>query len=378
MLEPQLVYDAFKKEGVSFFTGVPDSLTKDLTAYIADNTGEQEHVTAANEGAAVALATGHYLATNDLALVYMQNSGLGNATNPLISLTHRDVYSIPLVLFIGWRGEPDKHDEPQHIVQGRTTISLLDTLEIPYKILPDDKEEMLERVHDLCVQAKETESPVALVVKKGSFAPYKRKENEDVCEMLREEALEIILDNLDPNGVVVSSTGKVSRELYELREKRGEDHATDFLTVGSMGHASQIALGIALARPEQRVYCFDGDGSAIMHLGSLATVGNERPQNFFHIVFNNGAHESVGGQQTAGFSINFSDVAEGCSYKNVMSADTGKDLKNVLSELAEKSGPNFLEVKVKCGSRDDLGRPKGEPSKNKRDFMSSIVNRDQL
>ena len=376
---------------------MPDSLLKSFCAYLTDTCGEN-HVIAANEGGAVGLAAGHYLATARPALVYMQNSGQGNAVNPLASLADPDVYSIPMVLLVGWRGEPGVKDEPQHVKQGKVTLSLFETLGIPTEVLPDDESEALELTRKMIERAKSEKRPVALVVRKGLFAEYKLQHKvADIAELKREDAIQGILSALPDDAVVVSTTGMISREVYETRERLGQDHARDFLTVGSMGHAIMIALGIAKARPTRKVICLDGDGASIMHLGNMAICGQSGCSNLTHIVLNNAAHDSVGGQPTVGGQIDFEKIAEELGYNVLQSpqnqyvgarqlgveeiADGMKWLISVeeqvnqhepdsLDELPKK--PNFILFRVAKGARKDLGRPKEPPQVNKDLFMKTL------
>ena len=373
MIRPQFFYELLKENGTGFFTGVPDSLLKSFCAYLTDTSGNKNHIIAANEGCAVGLAAGHYFATGSVPLVYMQNSGLGNTVNPLLSLADREVYSVPMLLVIGWRGEPNVHDEPQHVKQGRVTCSLLDAMEIPYCILSDEEAEAKLQLEKAYAHIKAASSPYAVVVRKGVFDSYKLKTNEAVpAEMSREEAIEKIVLNAPSNACFVSTTGMASRELYELRDKHGQGHAKDFLTVGSMGHASQIALGIALTKEDKTVFCIDGDGAAIMHLGGLTAIGSQRPKNMVHIVLNNGAHDSVGGQPTVGRKINLCAVAQACGYDKVVSVKTLEELQSGLKELCTNSGSVFIEVLVSKGARTDLGRPKSSPIENKKAFMEFL------
>jgi len=325
---------------------------------------------AANEGNALALAAGHYLASGKPGLVYMQNSGLGNAVNPLVSLADPMVYSIPVLLLIGWRGEPEVPDEPQHLKQGLVTLPLLETLGLEYALLPFSNEEAQETLARAAEHMRKKNEPFVLVAGKGTFSPYKRKSGEESpYKMSREEAVKKILPGLGAGDVVVSTTGKLSREIYEYREERGEGHGRDFLNVGSMGHASQIALAIALEKPERRVFCFDGDGAVIMHMGALAINASSGAKNYKHLIFNNSAHDSVGGQSTAGFQIDIRGVAEACGYSLVLRADTEQELQEGLEKIMEHEGPALLEIRVHKGARSDLGRPKSTPKENKEEFM---------
>lgn len=360
------------ENGIGFFSGVPDSLLKDFCAYVTAHYSRNDHVIAANEGGAVALASGVHLATGEIPLVYMQNSGQGNAANPLISLADPAVYSIPLLLLIGWRGQPGVKDEPQHKKQGAITLDFLDTLRIPYRVLSNTPEGAREDVKSLVTSMKETQAPAALVVQKGTFEAYKAPAGTtDVrtCRLTREEAIKQITDRLDARDVVVSTTGKISRELYEYRANSNGGHHSDFLTVGSMGHCSQIAMGIAISKSDRRVFCLDGDGAVIMHMGALAIIGSAGSKNLKHIVLNNGCHDSVGGQPTCGFSIDIVDVAKSCGYFVALRAETRDELDAAVGTLKESEGPALLEVRVSPGSRSDLGRPSTSPAENKSEFM---------
>lgn len=373
MIRPEYFYNTLKGMGIDFYTGVPDSLLKDICAYITDHADRKNNVIAANEGGAVGLAAGYHLATGNIPVVYMQNSGLGNTVNPLMSLTDSDVYRIPVLLVIGWRGEPGVHDEPQHVKQGKTTLPLLDAMEIRHEIMSGDEAELEKQLAGGVRYMKETGRAFALVVKKGTFGKYKLQNGtHNPYTMEREEAIKAVAGAMDVKDIVVSTTGKISRELFEHRTATGEGHSRDFLTVGSMGHASQIALGIALNRPERNVYCFDGDGAAIMHMGGMGIVASMLPGNFYHIVFNNGAHDSVGGQPTIGFGIDLPKIAAGCGYKTVMSVATRSELDTILPTLTTLPAPLLLEIKVKKGSRDDLGRPTTTPVENKEALMSFL------
>lgn len=373
MINCKNFYDSLVERKMDFFTGVPDSLLKDFGAYVMDNAPNDKHVIAANEGGAVALASGYHLATGKFPVVYMQNSGEGNAVNPLMSLDDKEVYSIPSLLVIGWRGEPGKKDEPQHVKQGRITTTILETMGIPYNILPDDETKARE-VLDKAMEYMETErAPYALIVRKGSFEEYKlQNKKETSFELNREGALKLVTDQLDARDIIVSTTGKTSRELFEYREALNQGHEKDFLTVGSMGHSSQIALGIAIAKPDRQVYCFDGDGAIIMHMGSLTIIGSRKPKNLKHIVFNNGAHDSVGGQPTAGFDINLPEIAKACGYNQTFTAETTEEIKEKMKLLREAEGPSLLEIKVNKGARKELGRPTTTPQENKKDFMNFL------
>ncbi|GAB7140889.1 phosphonopyruvate decarboxylase [Deferribacterales bacterium RsTz2092] len=353
----------------SLFAGVPDSLLKPLCSYFS-TLGIDKHVVCANEGNAVALVAGHYMATSTPACVYMQNSGMGNALNPLISLNDPLVYGIPTLLIIGWRGEPNVHDEPQHIKQGLITLPLLETMGIKYSILPDNDEDALKALETACQYMGQHLAPYALVVRKDTFGKYSAPARADGSVIVREQAIEFIIQNV-ADALFVSTTGMISRELFELREKHGQTHERDFLTVGSMGHSSQIALGIALAKPDKRVICLDGDGAVLMHLGGLALIATQAPKNFVHIVLNNAAHDSVGGQATVATGANLATIAKSIGYKKAVRITDVSEL-NSIGELIRSETPLFIEILVKRGARAELGRPSQSPVQCKDAFMKAI------
>jgi phosphonopyruvate decarboxylase len=371
MVSVDFFYGELQRRGVDFFSGVPDSLLKDFCAYISENVKKSSAVTAVNEGSAVALAAGHHLASGKIPLVFMQNSGIGNALNPLLSLCDADVYRIPLLLLIGWRGEPGIHDEPQHITQGRLTCPLLETSGIPFLVMADTEEALRPQLDAAFAELRQNGSPFALVVRRGIFAPWKPREAENTLPLSREEAIEAIILS-SPHDFFFSTTGMASRELYELREKHGLSHERDFLTVGSMGHASSIALGAALAKPSVPLTCLDGDGAALMHMGAFASIGAISPPNFRHIVLNNGAHDSVGGQATVAFSVDLAAIARAAGYRSVCRADTLPALREALA--ASREGPQFIEVRIRRGNRPDLGRPVTSPVENKIAFEACFKN----
>lgn len=376
MINTEEFYKDLKGNKIDFFVGVPDSLLKDFCAYIKENVDSKHNIVAANEGNALAIASGYYLATGNPALVYMQNSGQGNIINPLASLNDPLVYSIPALLVIGWRGEPNKKDEPQHKKQGLVTLKLLEALDIEYSILTekDDVGIWKKKISEAVEYMKKEKKPYALVVTKGTFSTYKLKEQSKVnFEMSREDAIKEIVNALGDGDTIVSTTGMASRELFEEREARNMGHEKDFLTVGSMGHASQIALGIAISKPKKNVYCLDGDGALLMHLGGLAIIGTQKVENLKHIVINNGAHDSVGGQSTVGLDIDIPSIAKSCGYKKTFTVSTFEDLKAYLKILVEAKGPVLLEVKVRKGARKDLGRPTTSPIENKDMFMKFLA-----
>ena len=373
MIDPKFFVDTLGSYGIDFFAGVPDSLLKNMCAYISDNLDDRHNIITANEGGAIGLAAGYHLATGKIGCVYMQNSGEGNIINPLASLTDKDVYGIPVLLLIGWRGRPGVHDEPQHVKQGKVTVSLLETMGIGYTILSKDENLAGKQISDSVAYMQETHEVYALVIEKDTFMDYTLQnviKNE--LTLSREEAIQTVAAALGDRDVIVSTTGMISRELFEYRTGKGEGHERDFLTVGSMGHASQIALGIALEKPDRRIWCFDGDGAAIMHMGSMAIVASKAPKNYIHVVFNNGAHDSVGGQPTVGLSIDLPAVAKSVGYPHTFSVDKTGELDAVLDKVKILQGPTFVEVKVKKGNRKDLGRPTTTPVQNKEALMAFL------
>lgn len=375
MISPKRFFDELKGHQIDFYTGVPDSLLKNLCAYITDNLPSSQHIIAANEGGAVGLAAGYHLATGKIPVVYMQNSGLGNTVNPLMSLTDKLVYNIPVLLVIGWRGEPGVKDEPQHRKQGLVTLPLLETMGIQYEILADDESQLAEQIGRAVTHMQVTKESFALVVKKGTFDSYKLQSDEvSSFPLSRESAIKLVAGHISSNDVIVSTTGMISRELFEYRTAMNHGHHQDFLTVGSMGHASQIALGVAINKPDRKVFCFDGDGATIMHAGNMAIIGSVAPSNYYHIVFNNGAHDSVGGQPTVGHQVDIPSVARAFGYKTVKTVDNESDLVQQLESLNKEEAPLLLEIKVKKGARADLGRPTTTPIENKEALMAFLKN----
>jgi len=373
VLAPKDFYDALTEAGVSLFAGVPDSLLKDICAYVTDHTPPERNVITANEGNAIALAMGHYLATGKTGLVYMQNSGLGNTVNPLTSLADPAVYGIPMLLLVGWRGRPGEKDEPQHVQMGKVTKETLAAIGVPATDLPDTIDEARAAIRTALADASARSAPHALIVKKGTFDAYKlQKDTAPPYEMTRERAIERVVASLPKNAAVVATTGMPSRELFETRERRGEPHASDLLTVGGMGHASLIALGVALEQPTRPVYCVDGDGAVLMHMGALATIAQLRPKAFKHVVLNNGAHDSVGGQPTVAFAVDLCAIARAAGYVKATCVTTEAELDAELAALATGEGPSLVEVRVKKGSRKDLGRPTQTPQDLKRDFSGFL------
>jgi phosphonopyruvate decarboxylase len=375
VIEPEVFYRYLTEHGIDFYTGVPDSLLKNFCAVITDNASEENHIIAANEGNAISIALGYYMATKKIALVYMQNSGLGNAINPLVSLADKEVYAIPMLMMIGWRGEPGVKDEPQHIKQGFITLELLKTIGVPYEILDSTatSDEIHNKIDNLIKHSKKHSKPCALVVKKNVFNSYTLNKNQNYNRPLkREDAIQIIVNTIDVDDVIVSTTGVASRELFEYREKNCQGHKRDFLTVGGMGHASQIALGIALKKRKKRVFCLDGDGSFLMHMGGVAIVANSGLKNFKHIILNNCAHDSVGGQPTIASKIDIQGLAKSLGYKWVQQAITSEEIKSKLLDLINYSGVGLLEIQLSKGYRGNLGRPTTTPNQNKLEFMKFL------
>lgn len=372
MISPQFFIDRLEAKGIEFYTGVPDSLLKNVCAYITDHFDANRHIIAANEGGAVALAAGYHLATGKVGCVYMQNSGEGNAVNPLASLVDREVYHIPMLLIIGWRGRPGVHDEPQHVKQGKITTGLLNVMGINYEVLSKEEEMAVAQIDKALHSIHETGDPYALLVEKDTFDSYTlQKVVKNSYELGREEAVKAVAASIPDDAVIVSTTGMISRELFEFRAAMGMGHERDFLTVGSMGHASMIALGIALQHPERKVFCFDGDGASIMHMGNMAIVGSCSPSNYVHVVFNNGAHDSVGGQPTVGLDIDLVEIAYAMHYQHAVCVWTASRLQDALDNMFS-DGLQLIEVRVRKGNRKDLGRPTTTPVQNKEALMSFL------
>lgn len=368
--------DAFiNATGAEFFTGVPDSQLKALCNYLVDKYGTdpKHHVIAANEGNCTAVAAGYHLATGKIPVVYMQNSGEGNIINPVASLLNEKVYGIPCIFIIGWRGEPGVHDEPQHIYQGEVTLKLLEDMDIRHFVIDKEtsEEELASKAEDFQKHLASGKQ-VAFVVKKGALQFDGKVHYENQYTLLREKIIEKIVD-MSGKDIIVSTTGKASRELFEIREAKKHTHELDFLTVGSMGHSSSIAFGIATQRPDKRVWIIDGDGAVLMHMGSLAVLGAHAPENVIHIVINNGAHETVGGMPTVAEKINLLKVAEGCGYQKVACVEDMESLERTLQAMKSSAGLCFVEVKCAIGAREDLGRPTTTAKENKENFMYALL-----
>ena len=372
-LDPKEFYQLLKRKGIDFYAGVPDSLLKDFCAYVADNTSSTNHIITPNEGMAIGLGAGYHLATGKYPLIYLQNSGLGNTVNPLMSLAHQQIYSIPMLLLIGWRGEPGKKDEPQHYIQGKSMNGILTEMGIQFEVLPDFIEGAEKTVASAIFHMQNRSSPYALVVRRQTFLNYKLQNvAKNNFPLIREQAVELIVKELGDHDIIVGTTGFLSRELYEIRAKNNMPHDKEFLCVGSMGHASSIALGIAQAKPSRQVFCLDGDGAILMHMGSLPMIGSSKCDNYKHILLNNGAHDSVGAQPTIGLECNFVNIALNCGYKDAFSASTAEEITAGVRRLKQTKGPVFMEIKIRPGARKDLGRPKHGTLEAKNVFMKFL------
>lgn len=368
-IEPREFYEALVGEGLDLFCGVPDSLLKDLCACISDMVPAERNIITANEGNAVGIACGYHVATGKSAVVYMQNSGEGNAVNPLLSIADSDVYSIPMLLVIGWRGEPGVHDEPQHVKQGKVTCALLEAMGVPYEVLnPDGWRGQLASLLGIM---REGSRPVAAAVRKGTFAPYPFEAEDNGAPVTREEALEALLSCLGSDDLVVSTTGKTSREVFEIRERNGQGHANDFLTVGGMGHTSSIAYGMSLGT-DADVWCIDGDGSFLMHMGAFPVMAQKMPSNFRYVLNVNGAHESVGGQPTVGQRIDVPAILRASGFAEVCEASKPEEIQAGVAALRAGAG-RALVITTRQGSRSDLGRPTTTPVQNKEAMMAKIA-----
>ena len=360
--------------GSDFYTGVPDSQLKPLCNYLMHNYGidPKHHIIAANEGNCTALAAGYHLATGKVPVVYMQNSGEGNIINPAASLLNDKVYAIPVVFIVGWRGEPGIHDEPQHIYQGEVTVKLLEDMDIAAFIIgkdtaDDEVAQKMDEFKKILAAGKD----VAFVIRKGALQYDEVVEYRNDNVMVREEIIRHIVKTAGEDPIV-STTGKASRELFEIRCANGQSHKYDFLTVGSMGHSSSIALGVAINKPNQRVWCIDGDGAVLMHMGSMAVIGANRPKNLVHIVINNGAHETVGGMPTVASDIDIVGIARACGYPNAVCVDCFEALDRELECAKVRDELSLIEVKCSIGARDNLGRPTTTALENKRNFMNYL------
>lgn len=372
MIDPRAYLSALSDVGVRFYTGVPDSLLKDLCACLSDTCADDAHIIAANEGGAIGLAIGHHLACGRVAMVYLQNSGFGNTVNPLLSLASSEVYGVPMIIVMGWRGEPGVPDEPQHLHQGRVIEKSLTAMEIPYVVLSLEESVALSQTQEAVKLAESESTPVVILVKKGTFSKYSKAVVPSHLELSREDAISTLASAMPSSSVAICTTGMPSRELFECRAKSDSGHHRDFLCVGGMGHASQIGLAFALEQMERSVFCIDGDGAVLMHLGSFAIIGQSNAHNFIHVVLNNGVHDSVGGQPTVALGIDLCAIAYACGYSSQSKATDFTGVFNAVNLALKSPGPHFIEVLVRPGNRSDLGRPTRSPQQNKVDLMEFI------
>ncbi len=366
--------------GVRFVAGVPDTILCELAGRLGAPDSPLRHLVACNEGAAVAAAIGHHLASGAVAAVYLQNSGLGHAANPLASLAAPEVCSIPLLLLVGWRGEladdgTQLADEPQHRLQGRLTPAQLDLLGIAHETLGPADSDPAAALRRLLRLALRRQRPVALLLRRGTFAPAPAGSvgpplAAGAPQMSREQAIEACLRALPAGAATVATTGMASRELFDLRRRRGEPHDLDFLVVGAMGHASHVALGLCCADPGRPVLCLDGDGAALMHLGALASCAGAR--GLLHVVLNNGAHESVGCQPTSAPALRLAALARACGYARVATVRSAASLEAAVRDFLEGGQSGFIEAVCRVGHRADLGRPALAPREAARQFMRAL------
>ena len=374
MVNQQTLFQELNKLGVKFFTGVPDSLLNDFCLYLVNNIPDSQHVMAANEGNAIAIAAGHYMATGNIPVVYMQNSGIGNATNPLLSLTHDCVYGIPMLLVIGWRGDPSIHDHAQHKKQGELTPVLMSDMDIPYAIL-DDENTVVEKFRWAANKAREISSPVALIAKKAILTQKEKKQQYAESPLMnREEAVSAVVDVFGENAVYLGTTGRATREVHEQLIAHGIGEGHEWQNVGSMGHVSSVGLGLALARPDKRIVVFDGDAAVVMHMGALATNCRYKAGNMVHIVLNNGVNESVGGQPSAGYLIDLTAVARACGYRTVGHAvETKEELQQIVRENQAGEMPLFIDVHVRQGIRNDMPKLNIDHKAQKEELMKNLI-----
>ena len=380
MIKPKDFYNSLIDLNINFFTGVPDSLLKEFCACISNKVPAENHIIAANEGGAIGLGIGHYLGSGKVPFIYLQNSGLGNIINPLLSLSSNQVYGIPMLIMIGWRGQPNIKDEPQHVHQGKVMIEMFESMNFPYFVMDKDQSIAIDQMQEALKIAINKKTPIFLVTEKDTFEKVNLEKSKNTIGISREEAINEITKKLSENHLIVSTTGMPSRELFEYREFCKDGHHKDFLTVGGMGHASQIALGLAKTRLDKEVICLDGDGAAIMHLGSFAIIGQSKCNNLIHIVLNNGVHDSVGGQPTVGMDINFCSIALSCGYQSATKIEDLKKIDQIFNKFFKEKGPHFLEVIVRPGNRSNLGRPTSTPEENKIAIMEHLgsINSNEL
>lgn len=374
MIIPEKLYNFLQQQGIVFYTGVPDSLLKHFLKFIQDHSKEKEHIITANEGLAIALASGYHFSTGKLPVVYLQNSGLGNIINPLTSLADKEMYSVPMLLLIGWRGRPGTKDEPQHIKMGRITVAVLKALEIPYYILDADESSSFKKINEAIQLADKEQMPVALLVPEEIFEKYEGIASRDNYRLVREEVIREIVQHLGGSETVICTTGKAGREFYEQNLAAGNKINKYFLSVGAMGHANHIALGVKIASDE-KVIVLDGDGALLMHMGSLPTIAHQAKDNFIHIVINNGSHESVGGQPTEGFFADCCGIAKASGYKNTVCITNSNELAYWLSNRLLLPETQFVEIRTNNTSRANLGRPAGKAIDWKNNFIAALNNK---
>ena len=374
MVNQTQLFESLDKLGVKFFTGVPDSLLNDFCLYLVNNIPDGQHVMAANEDNAIAIAAGNYMATGNIPVVYMQNSGIGNATNPLLSLTHDCVYGIPMILVIGWRGDPSINDHAQHKKQGELTPVLMSDMDIPYEILDAD-DTVIEKFTWAVNKAKEISAPVALIAKKAILTQKEKKQTyADSKLMNREEAVAAVVDVLGGDAIYLGTTGRATREVHEQLIAHGIGEGHEWQNVGSMGHVSSVGLGLALARPDKHIVVFDGDAAAVMHMGALATNCRYKAGNMIHIVLNNGVNESVGGQPSAGYIIDLTTVAKACGYRTVGHAvETKEELQQIVRENKSGGMPLFIDVHVRQGIRSDMPKLNIDHKAQKEALMKNLI-----
>ena len=373
-MEIKYFFDGIRSIGIDHFLGIPDSTLKLFCEYLNGELKEEiSHYVPSNEGAAVGMAAGIYLATGKPTCVYLQNSGLGNIYNPVVSLAHKEVYNIPILFIVGWRGMPGEKDEPQHVFQGKITEETLSLLGVTAYILSKETADAeFEKILKNIKEHLDKKERCALIIRKGTFRGESTYKPKPVYSLSREAAIRCILTKTDIESAIISTTGKISRELYEAQKEQPDRSGQSFFTVGSMGHASMIALGVAVEQPWRTVYCLDGDGAAFMHMGAMAFIGHCMPHNYIHILLNNDTHESVGGMPTGISGTDYSKIAEACGYKNVYVVDSEEALSRLIIETKKLNGPTFIEIKTAVGSRTDLGRPKEMPIENERRFMEHL------
>lgn len=379
-IDPLELFNLLQNKNINFFTGVPDSLLKEFNNVILEKTNNKNHIVTANEGSAIALATGYYLSTNKIPLVYLQNSGIGNTINPLMSLASDEVYSIPIIIIVGWRGEPGIKDEPQHISQGKCMIKLIKSLNIPYEILPKNNEDVENIINKTLTSLESNKKPHIILVSKNTFSKYNSNIYIDNnYEIYRKDAINKLMEYFN-DDIIISTTGKISRELMETFKDNNKKDDNLFLNVGAMGHVSMISLGVAL-NTDKRVICIDGDGSVIMHMGNLTSIGTSNLSNIIHIVLNNAMHESVGIQPTIAYDINLANIATNCGYKYSISITRYLELNTILKKINEENiiGPIFIEIRInnKTNYNTELSRPEQHPRDRKEQFMYFIKDKVQ-